>query len=312
MSQRRQLDPVLKGRIIGRLEAGQTQTEVSRALNLTQSVISRLWRRFEDTGDVRRMPVQGRPWVTTPQEDRYLTLTAQRNRMTPERQLTSELAAASGVRVSKQTVYRRLRAGGFCARRPAVCVQLTRIHIRNRLQWSRQHQHWTLDEWRNVLFTDESRFSLTNDPRRTIIWEHGTRFHPTNIMKKRPFCGSGVLVRAGIMFNGRTDLHIFAAGTVNAQRYRDEVLERHVQLLRGAVGPHFIFMNDNAHPHRANLVDEYHEEDELQQTRTLSPLGNALRQEWKKLSAELLNHLLEGMPRRCDAYVAMRGNHTPY
>ena len=42
MPQGRQLDPVLKGRIIGRLEAGQTQTAVSRALNVPQSVISRL------------------------------------------------------------------------------------------------------------------------------------------------------------------------------------------------------------------------------------------------------------------------------
>ncbi|KAJ4429583.1 hypothetical protein ANN_21753 [Periplaneta americana] len=87
MPQRCQLDPVLKGRIIGRLEAGQTQTEVSRALNVAQSVIYRLWRRFEDTGDVRHMPVQGRPWVTTPQEDQYLTLTALRNRTMPARQL---------------------------------------------------------------------------------------------------------------------------------------------------------------------------------------------------------------------------------
>ncbi|KAJ4427321.1 hypothetical protein ANN_24941 [Periplaneta americana] len=93
-----------------------------------------------------RIPVQGRPWVTTPQEDRYLTLTARRNRTMSARQMSSELATASGVRVSRQTVYRRLRAGGLCVRRPAVCDQLTPIHIRNRLQWSRQHQHWTLEE----------------------------------------------------------------------------------------------------------------------------------------------------------------------
>ncbi|KAJ4436830.1 hypothetical protein ANN_16962 [Periplaneta americana] len=261
----------------------------------------------------------------------------------PARQLSSELAASSGVRVSRQTVYRRLRAGGLCARRPAVCVQLTRVHIRNRLQWSRQHKHWTLDEWRNVLFTDKSRLSLINDFRRTIIWrERGTRFHPTKILGKLPFCGGGVLVQAGIMFNGREDLHIFAAGNVNAQRYRDEVLERHVQLFRGVVGPHFIFMDDNARLHRANLVDEYHEGEDIRRmdwpamspdlnaiehawgalgrrvaahqppSRTLSTLRNALRQEWKQLPAELLNHLIEGMPRCYDACVAMRGNHFPY
>lgn len=97
MAQRRQLDTLLQGRIIGRLEAGQTQTEVSRALNVPQSVISRLWRRFQDTGDVRRIPVQGRPRVTTSQQDRYVTLTARRNRRMPARQLSSELTAVSGV-----------------------------------------------------------------------------------------------------------------------------------------------------------------------------------------------------------------------
>ncbi|KAJ4426954.1 hypothetical protein ANN_26753 [Periplaneta americana] len=46
--------------------------------------------------------------------------------------------------------------------------------------------------------------------------------------------------------------------------------------------------------------------------RTLPALRNALRLEWEQLPAELLNHLIEGMPRCCDACVAIRSNHTPY
>ncbi|GFV80480.1 transposable element Tcb1 transposase [Trichonephila clavipes] len=37
--------------------------------------------------------------------------------------------------------------------------------------------------------------------------------------------------------------------------YRDVILE-HVRLFRGAIGAEFLFMDDNAHPHRANIVDE--------------------------------------------------------
>ncbi|GFU03183.1 uncharacterized protein TNCV_2720811 [Trichonephila clavipes] len=38
--------------------------------------------------------------------------------------------------------------------------------------------------------------------------------------------------------------------------YRDVILEHHVRLFRGAIGAEFLFMDDNAHPLRANIADE--------------------------------------------------------
>ncbi|GFW51319.1 transposable element Tcb1 transposase [Trichonephila clavipes] len=57
------------GRIIGRLERGRTQLDVSEELGIVQSVISRLWQRFQDDGNVSRCYSTGRPRVTTPNED---------------------------------------------------------------------------------------------------------------------------------------------------------------------------------------------------------------------------------------------------
>ncbi|GFV11146.1 transposable element Tcb1 transposase [Trichonephila clavipes] len=48
MAQRKHLDDFLRGRIIGRLKCGRTQLEVSEEHGITQSVISRLWQRFQD------------------------------------------------------------------------------------------------------------------------------------------------------------------------------------------------------------------------------------------------------------------------
>ncbi|GFX05565.1 HTH_Tnp_Tc3_2 domain-containing protein [Trichonephila clavipes] len=48
MAQRKHLDDFVLGRIIGRLECGHTQLEVSEELGIDQSVISRLWKRFQD------------------------------------------------------------------------------------------------------------------------------------------------------------------------------------------------------------------------------------------------------------------------
>ncbi|GFT94371.1 uncharacterized protein TNCV_2391561 [Trichonephila clavipes] len=80
MAQRKHLDDFLRGRIIGRLENGRTQLEVSEELGIAQSNISRLWQRFQDDGNVIRCYTRGRPRVTTPNEDRYLVITAKRNR----------------------------------------------------------------------------------------------------------------------------------------------------------------------------------------------------------------------------------------
>ncbi|GBN70089.1 hypothetical protein AVEN_213799-1 [Araneus ventricosus] len=81
----------LCGRIIGRLECGRTQLEVSEELGIAQSVISRLWQRFQDDGNVSRCYSTGRPRVTTPNEDRYLAVTAKRNRRSTASDLSLQL-----------------------------------------------------------------------------------------------------------------------------------------------------------------------------------------------------------------------------
>ncbi|GFV06287.1 uncharacterized protein TNCV_1579871 [Trichonephila clavipes] len=60
MAQRKNLDDFLRGRIIGRLECGRNELEVSEELGITQSVISRLWQRFQDDGNVSRCYSTGR------------------------------------------------------------------------------------------------------------------------------------------------------------------------------------------------------------------------------------------------------------
>ncbi|GFV63515.1 HTH_Tnp_Tc3_2 domain-containing protein [Trichonephila clavipes] len=48
MAQRKHLDDFLRVVIIGRLECGRTQLEVSEELGIALSAISRLWQRFQD------------------------------------------------------------------------------------------------------------------------------------------------------------------------------------------------------------------------------------------------------------------------
>ncbi|GFX67777.1 transposable element Tcb2 transposase [Trichonephila clavipes] len=119
--------------------------------------------------------------------------------------------------------------------------------------------------WANVMFSDGSWFSLSSDSRQVTIWrECRTRFEPRNVTERHHFPSRGVMVGAGIMMDGRTDLHFFDTGSVTAQRYRDEVIEPYVRLFQSAVGTDFIFMNDNAPCHQAMLTDDFLETENIQ------------------------------------------------
>ncbi|GFW98933.1 HTH_Tnp_Tc3_2 domain-containing protein [Trichonephila clavipes] len=105
MAQKKHLKVFSRGRIIGRLECGRTQPEVSEELGIAQSVISRLWQRFQDDGNMSRSYSISRPRVTMPNEDRYFAVTAKRNRRSIASDLSRQLSSATGTTVSRQATF---------------------------------------------------------------------------------------------------------------------------------------------------------------------------------------------------------------
>ncbi|GFW04426.1 transposable element Tcb1 transposase [Trichonephila clavipes] len=185
------------------------------------------------------------------------------NRRSTASDLSRQLSSATGMTVSRQTVYRRLGHIGLYARRPVRCVPLTATHCRLRLTCSREHALWTPQEWSCVMFSDGSRFSLQSDSRRTLIWRApGTRYHQENTIERQRYGGTGWLVWGGIILSSRTDLHVQSV-TMTGHIYRDVILEQHVRLFRDAMDAEFLFMDDNARPHRANIVDEYLQSEDI-------------------------------------------------
>ncbi|GFW35432.1 transposable element Tcb1 transposase [Trichonephila clavipes] len=232
MAQRKHLDDFLRGRIIGRLECGRTQLEVSEEKGIGKSVISRLWQPLPDD------------------------VTAKRNRRSTASERSRQLSPANGMAVSRQTVYRRLGHIGIYARRPVRSVLLKATHCRLRLTWSREQALWTPQQWSCVMFSDESRFSLQSDSRRTLIWRApGTRYHQENTIERHRYGGAGWLVWGGIILGSRTDLHVQNV-TMTGHINRDVIVEQHVSLFRATMGAEFLFIDDNARPHRTNIVDK--------------------------------------------------------
>ncbi|GFW95029.1 transposable element Tcb2 transposase [Trichonephila clavipes] len=326
MSSRHHTDDFMRGRIIGKIEEGRKITDVAREFDIAHSVVSRLWKSFKTTGMCSRRHGVGRVRSMTPAENRYIVVSAKRNRRTTAQQVANQFLAASGKQISRKTVAIRLRGGGLYARRPVVCVPLTRQHRTAHLQWCREHHNWTEQDWACVLFSEESRFSLSSDCRRQLIWrESGTAYRPENIQEKDRYPTCSIMVWAGIMINGCTRLHVVANGTMTGQRYIDEVLLPHVRLFRGAVGDKFVFMDDNATCHQTLAVQDCLDSEGIQRlvwparSPDLNPIENvwdalgrqvagrnypptnkntlirALTEEWDKLPQQLPDNVVQSM-----------------
>ncbi|GFV44646.1 transposable element Tcb1 transposase [Trichonephila clavipes] len=249
------------------------------------------------------------------------------NRRSTASDLSRQLSSANGTTVSRQTVHRQLGHIGLYARRPVRCVPLTSTQSLLRLTWSREHALWTPQQWSCVIFSDESRFSWQSNSCRALIWRvPGTRYHQENTIERHRYGGAGWLVWGGIILGSRTDLHVQSV-TMTGHIYRDDILEQHARLFRVAMDAEFLFMNDNAHPHRANIVDECLQSEDITRMDWLaySPglnpieyvrdmLGRriALLDEWCNIPQDQIDNLILIMPRRCKACIASSGRHIPY
>ncbi|GFW15608.1 transposable element Tcb1 transposase [Trichonephila clavipes] len=305
MPSRHHVDDFMRGRINGKIEEGRKITDVAREFDIAHSVVSRLWKSFKTTLMCNRWHGGGRVTSTTPAEDRYIVLSAKRNMRTTAQQVANQFLAASGKQISRKTVARRLRGGGLYARRPVVCVSLTRQHRTARLQWCREHHNWTAQDWAFILFSDESRFSLSSDCRRQLIWrESGTAYRPENIQEKDRYPTCSIMAWAGIMINGRTRLHVVANGTMTGQRYIDKVLLPHDCLhsdgIQRLVWP---ARSPDLNPIQ-NVWDALGRKVAGQNypPTNKNTLIRALTEEWDKLPQELLDNVVQSMQLSSSVY----------
>ncbi|GFX39621.1 transposable element Tc1 transposase [Trichonephila clavipes] len=302
-SVRRHLDAFTRGRIIGKLEEGRSVTSGAAEFVIAHSIVSRLWRQFQTTGTAIRGFSSGRPRGTTPTDDRYIVLQARRNRRQTAGEITRHTTQATGRPISRFTVARRLHGGGLFARHPVRCT-FNACPSEKVFSVVPGTPELRDNEWGRVLFTDESRFSLSSDSHRILIWrERGSRNHPSNIIERDRYGGRGVL-----------------------RRY-------------GSAVP---FMDDNAPCHRTVAAEQLLESEDIERmdwparspdlnpiehvwdflgrrlaVRTLPPvtmreLRLALQDEWAAMPQQLIDTLILSMDRRCETCLAVRGRSYPY
>ncbi|GFX60245.1 transposable element Tcb1 transposase [Trichonephila clavipes] len=143
-----QLPQFERGKIIAMMEAGWSARRVARQLGRSDCVVRRCWASGSERYHLHEDQTQDA--LDRPVVDKTATSTR-----------------------------RHLAEGHLGSRHPLRVLPLTPTHERLRLEWCRTRRNWTTAEWKQVVFSDESRFNLSSGDNRIRVWRpRGERLNP--------------------------------------------------------------------------------------------------------------------------------------
>ncbi|KAH6925737.1 hypothetical protein HPB50_009273 [Hyalomma asiaticum] len=139
--------------------------------------VNRIVMAFSTEARLTNLPRGHRPKVTTDFDDDRIVEAGRRNPKMTAKEIRNDL----GLTASTQIVRERLHVGGFRSRVVAMKSFVSSRNRVKRLLFAQEHRSWTVEEWRNVIFTDESTFTSKWDQQQRTWRTQGTRFDAPNL-----------------------------------------------------------------------------------------------------------------------------------
>lgn len=323
--------------ILERYAAKQSIKKIAREMGRSRSAVARCIRNWTSDKLLTRRLGSGRKVKTTPQDDRVIVNEAKKN---PFATSTDIATQNPQIPVSTTTIRRRLKTcGGFDSYFAAFKPYLSPANVIKRLAWAKAHQHWTVDQWKRVLFSDESPFTISFK-RKCRVWRVPNSRYDCKNMRSTIKHDKKINVWGGFCASAKTELRLIE-GIMETNQYL-EIMED--TMVPGAVklfgDGEFTFQQDNDPKHTARRTKEWFEQSNCKilpwpaQSPDLNPIENlwsildvkarnrkvyteaqlfqVLKQAWDDLPNDILTCLVEFMPDRCKAVIAAKGGATKY
>jgi hypothetical protein len=200
-----------------------------------------------------------------------------------------QLQIDHGIHVSADTIRRALRKEGLGAIEKKKKPMLSVKNSRKRLAWCKAHRYWTIDDWKRVVWSDETKVNRFNSDGRTWAWiRDGQTLQPRHINATVKHGGGSIMLWSAITYagvgwmckiEGHMDKTLYKEILEDEQRQTIDFACENLGLRRDQI----IFQQDNDPKHTSNLVKDYLKEQEYQvmdwppQSPDLNPIENMWR-----------------------------------
>lgn len=176
-------------------QSGKTDREVAEQFGVSHTTVGRIYRKFLHSNSVERKPGSGRTRKSTEREDRAMIRVVKNDPRKTAVDVTRYAAEQLQLKLSSRTVRRRLCEANLFAHRPAKKPLISTKNRKARLSFARRFQRWSKSDWKNVLWSDESKFNLfSSDGIRYVRRPRGQRYNPKYQVPTVKHGGGSVMV----------------------------------------------------------------------------------------------------------------------
>lgn len=335
------ISSAIKSRIIFLLRSNHSTHDIASQTGVSQSTVARI-RKMEGINVSANRT--GRPRVLTVQDERSIVRAVSTGKHSNAVEAQRQLDTESGVRVSADTVRRVLKRNGLCARVKTRKPLLRPRHLRQRLAFARKYANWTVDDWKRVIWSDETKINVFgSDGRQYCYRRPGERIQPHHVQPTVKHGGGslmlwGCFTSAGVGYACRID------GGMDAELYQsilqDDLLGtvEWFALERNEI----YFQHDNDPKHTARSTKQWLSDNEIRvldwpaQSPDLNPIEHLWRhlkqrlaaydnppkgvhdlwerveKEWEAIDPDYCARLVASMPARMAAVLKAKGGYTKW
>lgn len=250
-----------------------------------------------------------------------------------------------GVNVTVETVQKNLNASGCKARKKKPKPRLSKKNIENRLKFAKNFENYTDDDWKRVIWSDESKVNRFQSDGNYWTWTVGdpNTITPNMVIPTVKHGGGSVMIWGCFGWNGVGSL-CRIEGRMNSNDYK-QILATKLLPSIGTLGVErskVIFQHDNDPKHKSQVVTNWLKDQKLEvldwpsQSPDLNPiehlwahLKRKLREYerqpagmnelyerievcWREISVEACRTLIKSMRSRLKAVIKAKGGWTRY
>jgi transposase len=192
-----------RAQVVALKNQGISNHEIAVTTGLSVRGIQKIFSTVKDTNSFKDRPRCGRPPKLTDRNKRTIVRMLKKKETSTATAISKALRTPHQIEVSPDTVGRALKSLGYACRIKKKKPKLTEKHKKARLAFAKKYESWTSEEWKKVIWSDESKFNLLNSDGKEYFWTNRPEeLTAEGISPTLKFGGGGVMVWSCMTWQG--------------------------------------------------------------------------------------------------------------